>query len=113
MILPNRGRRAVPIIQGLILLTVAGLHGQTPATGENNPPPPSAAAEKSGEEAPRRLSVGLRVRTLPVRSFSVMDNGHSMNTSTVAKTVYDLVNTTSSRSSGRESLSKRRSRGAL
>ena len=86
MIIRNRGRRAVPIFQGLLLLTVAGLHGQSPA------------AEKSGEEAPRRMSVGFRVRTLPVRSFSVMDNGHTMNTTTIAKTVYDLNYNTTSKS---------------
>jgi hypothetical protein len=98
MIIPNSGRRAVAIIQGLFLLTVAGLQAQTPAAGDKNPPAPPAAAEKSSEEAPRRVSFGLRVRTLPVRSFSVMDNGHTMNTTTISKTVYDLNYNTTSKS---------------
>jgi hypothetical protein len=98
MKLPNHGRRAVALLCGLLLLTVPGIYGQTPGTADKNPPAPSTAAEKSNEPAPRRWSLGLRVRTLPVRSLSVMDNGTTMNTTTVSKTNYDWNYTTTSKS---------------
>ena len=98
MTLPNIGRSAVALLFGLHLLTTASLFGQTPGASGQNPPAPSTAGEKSGEESPRRWSIGFRVRSLPVRSFSVMDNGHAMNTTTVSKTVYDLNYTTTSKS---------------
>src|SRR5260370_4234936 len=98
MKLPNRGRRAVALLYGLLLLTVPGIYGQTPGTADKNPPAPSTAAEKSNEPAPRRWSIGLRVRTLPVRSLSVMDNGTTMNTTTVSNTNFDWNYTTTSKS---------------
>src|SRR5665647_3445177 len=80
MTVPNRGRRAVALLYGLLALTAPCLHGQTSGASEKNPPAPSTAPEKASEASPRKLAVGLRVRTMPVRSFSVMDNGQVMNT---------------------------------
>jgi hypothetical protein len=77
---------------------MAALYGQTPGTTGTNPPAQSTTSEKSGEGNPHRLSIGFRVRSLPVRSFSVMDNGRAMSTTTVSKTVYDLNYTTTSKS---------------
>src|SRR5450759_4734283 len=97
MTVPNRGRRAVALWYGLLALTLPGLHGQTPGgAGAQQPPAPSVAAETTSNAPPRKLAIGLRVRTTPVRSFGIMDNGQSMNTTTVSKTVYDWnYNTTS------------------
>ena len=93
---PNRGRRAVALMYGLLALTVPGLHGQATGAGEKNPPAPVAAAEKTSDAPPRKLAIGLRVRTTPVRSFGIMDNGQTMSTTTVSKTNYDWnYNTTS------------------
>jgi hypothetical protein len=76
-------------LYGLLALTAPGLHGQTPGASEKNPPAPPAAPEKTSEAFSRKLAVGLRVRTMPFRSFSVMDNGQAMNTTTVSKVNYD------------------------
>jgi hypothetical protein len=83
---------------GLLALTVPGLHGQATGAGEKNPPAPVAAAEKTSDAPPRKLAIGLRVRTTPVRSFGVMDNGQSMSTTTVSKTKYDWKYSTTSHS---------------
>ena len=92
----NRGRRAVAVLYGLLVFTVPVLQGQAPAGGEKKPPAPSAAGENTDAPAPRRVSIGLRARTLPVRSFSVMQNGRAQTTTTVSKTNYDWnFNTTS------------------
>ena len=87
MTVPNRGRRAVALLYGLLALAAPVLHGQAPAADAQNPPAPPAAAEKT--EPPRRLAIGLRVRALPLKSLSVMDSGRSLSTTTVAKVNYD------------------------
>src|SRR5258708_6313472 len=46
MKLPNHGRRAVALLFGLLLLTVPGIYGQTPTTGDKS--------TQSNEPAPRR-----------------------------------------------------------
>ncbi len=89
MTVPNRGRRAVALLYGLVALTVHGVQGQTPVASEQKPVAPSTAAEKTGEAHPQKLAFGVRARILPVRSFSVMDNGQVMNTATVSKVNYD------------------------
>jgi hypothetical protein len=43
------------------------------------------------------LSVGFRVRTLPLRSLGVLSNNREMTTTTVGKTVYDWNYNTTSR----------------
>jgi hypothetical protein len=99
MTVPNRGRRAVALFSGLILLSVPVLYGQTSGAADKKTPASSTPGEKSSEGAPKHSwSFGFRVRTLPVRSFSVMDNGHSMNTTTVSKTNYDWNYSTTSKS---------------
>ena len=90
MKLPNHGRRAVALLYGLLLLTVPVIYGQTSTTGDKS--------TQTNEPAPRRWSIGLRVRTLPARSLSVMDNGTTMNTTTVSKVNYDWNYTTTSKS---------------
>jgi hypothetical protein len=96
MRLPNRRRRANGFLYGLLALTVPVLHGQTSGANEKNPPAPSTAGEKTSEAPPGRFSIGLRARTMPLRSLSVMDNGHTMSTATVSKTIFDSnFNTTS------------------
>ena len=89
MTLPSRGRRTVALMYGLFALAVTGLHGQTSGASAQNPPAPPTAAEKTSEAPPRKLAIGLRVRSLPVRSFSVMDSGRSLSTTTVSKVNYD------------------------
>ena len=89
MKVPNRGRRAVALFYGLVALTVPGVRGQTPGGSEQKPTAPSTAAEKTSEARPQRLAIGLHVRILPFRGFSVMDNGQVMNTTTVSKVNYD------------------------
>jgi hypothetical protein len=89
MTVPNRGRRAVALLYGLVALTVPGVQGQTPAASEQKPTAPSTAAEKTSEAHQQKLAIGFRVRTLPFRSFSVMDNGQVMKTTTVSKVNYD------------------------
>jgi len=89
MTVPNRGRRAVALLYGLAALTVHGAQGQTPAASEQKPTAPSTAAEKTSEARQQKLVIGLRMRVLPFRSFSVMDNGQVMRTTTVSKVNYD------------------------
>ncbi len=98
MTLPNPRQRAVAFLLGLLSFTVPGIFGQTPGAGVQNPPSSTAGGKTGEEPPPRRWSIGFRVRTLPVRSFSVMDNGHAMNTTTIAKTVYDTNYNTTSKS---------------
>jgi hypothetical protein len=74
---------------GLVAFAVHGVQGQTPVASEQKPTAPSTAAEKTSEAHRQKLAIGLRVRTLPVRSFSVMDNGQVMKTTTVSKVNYD------------------------
>ena len=89
MTVSNRGRRAVSLMCGLVALTVPGLQGQTPGASEQKPAAPSTAAEKTSQGRQTKLAIGLRVRTMPARSFSVMDNGQLMKTTTVSKVNYD------------------------
>ena len=89
MTAPNRGRRAVALMYGILALTVHGVHGQTPAASEKKPTAPSTAAEQTSEAHRQKLAFGLRVQALPARSFSVMNNGQVMNTTTVSKVNYD------------------------
>ena len=77
MIGPIRGRGAAASLLSLLALT-ATLHAQ-----------PAAAPDGNQEEPPQRVAIGFRVRALPVRSWSVMDNGRSLSTTTASKTVYD------------------------
>ena len=90
MTVPNRGRRAVALLYGLVALTVHGVEGQTPAASEQKPTAPSTAAEKTSEEHQQKLAIGFRARILPFRSFSVMDNGGVLKTTTVSKVNYDF-----------------------
>ena len=90
MTVPNRGRRAVALLYGLVALTVHGVQGQTPAASEQKPTAPSTASEKTSEAHLQKLAIGFRVRTLPFRSFSVMNNGEVLKTTTVSKVNYDL-----------------------
>ena len=90
MKVPNRGRRAVALLYGLVALTVHGVQGQTPAASEQKPTAPSTAEEKTSEAHQQKLAIGFRVRTLPFRSFSVMNNGEVLKTTTVSKVNYDL-----------------------
>jgi opacity protein-like surface antigen len=89
MKVPNRGRRAVALLYGLVALTVHGVQGQTAVASEQKPAAPSTAAEKTSEAHPQKFAIGLRARILPVRAFSVMDNGQVLNTTTVSKVNYD------------------------
>jgi hypothetical protein len=98
MTVPNRGKRAVASLYGLLLLTVPGIYGQTAGAGDKTHPAPSTAKEKSSEGSTRRWSIGLRVRTLPVPSFSSMDNGRTATTTTVAKVNYDWNYSTTTKS---------------
>ena len=85
MILPRRGRAVAPLACAFFALASAGV-AQTGAT-------PSAQ-----EDSQQRISFGIRVRTLPVRSMSVMDNGRTLNTAAVNKVTYDWNYTTTSSS---------------
>jgi hypothetical protein len=79
-------------------LTAHGVQGQTPDAGEKKPTAPSTAADKTSEARAQKLAIGVRVRTLPARSFSVMDNGQVMNTTTVSKVNYDSNSNTTTHS---------------
>jgi hypothetical protein len=98
MTLPSRGRRTVALMYGLLALTMPGLHGQTSGGSAQNPPTPSTAAEKTSEAPARKLAIGLRVRSLPVKSFSTMDSGRSLSTTTSSKVNYDWNYNTITRS---------------
>ena len=90
MTVPNRGRRAVALFYGMLALTVPVLSGQTSGASEKNPPAAPAAGDKTNEAPPqRKVAIGFRVRTLPVRRFSVMDNGVALTSVTVSKVNYD------------------------
>jgi hypothetical protein len=73
----------------MLALAVPGVRGQTPSASEQKPTAPSTAAAKTSEAHQAKLAIGLRVRTMPFRSFSVMDNGQVMKTTTVSKVNYD------------------------
>ena len=90
MTVPNRGRRAVALLYGLVALAVHGALGQTPAASEQKPTAPSTAAEKTSEPRQQKLAIGFRARILPFRSFSVMNNGEVLKTTTASKVNYDL-----------------------
>ena len=96
MTVPNRGRRAVALLYGLLALAAPVLHGQAPAADAQNPPASPAAAEKT--EPPRKIALGLRVRALPLKPLSVMDSGRSLSTTTVAKVNYDWNYNTTNKS---------------
>ena len=99
MTVPNRGRRAVALMYGLLALTVPVVHGQTSGTsaaGQKSPPP--AADEKASEAPSKRLAIGFYVRAMPMRSLSVMDNGQVLATTTSNKVNYDWNYNTTSRS---------------
>jgi hypothetical protein len=89
---------------GLLALTLPVVHGQTsgtPASGEKTAPPPAAAdktAEKAAEAPVGRVAIGLRVRYMPVHSFSTMDNGQVLATTTVSKVNYDWNYNTTAKS---------------
>ncbi len=89
MTLPNRGRRAVGLLYGLLAFSVPVVYGQTSAAAEQKTPAPSTAGTKTSEGFQRKFAFGLRMRALPARSFGVMDNGRTLNTTTVSKVNYD------------------------
>src|SRR5207248_2464984 len=57
-----------------------------------------APPQKPAGPAVRKWSIGLRVRTLPVKSFSSMDNGRTLSTAVVSKVTYDTNNHTTAKS---------------
>ena len=82
----------------MLALAVPVLHGQTPAAGEKTAPPAPADAPKPSQTQRGKVAIGFRVRTLPVRSFSVMDNGVVLTTNTISKVNYDTNFSTTSHS---------------
>jgi hypothetical protein len=90
MTVPNRGRRAVALLYGILALAMPAAHGQTTATPDSAQPAPSTAAAQPAEPPVRKWSIGIRVRTLPVKSFSSMDNGRTLATATVSRVNYDF-----------------------
>ena len=107
------GRWAAALLLGVLELTVPCVHGQAGGASQQTPPaaPPATAQAPAPAptplpnvtdktEAPRRKwSLGLRVRTLPFKALSVMDNNLILNTSTVNKVVYDFSYNTTTQSS--------------
>ena len=87
------GQCAAALLCAFIPLIAPALSGQTP------PPPAASKADEAAESAskPKRAALGLRMRTMPLRSYSVMADSHSMNTTYIGKTPYDVsFDTTSS-----------------
>jgi hypothetical protein len=87
------GQCAAALLCTLIPLMAPALRGQT------TPPPATPKPDEAADNAskPKRASLGLRMRALPLRSYSVMADSHSMNTTYVGKTPYDVsFDTTSS-----------------
>jgi hypothetical protein len=89
MILTNRGRWATALLYGILELAAPCLHGQTAADSQKNPPAQAPVEERAPAAPRQKVAIGFRVRTLPDRSLSVMGDGHSMATTTVAKTNFD------------------------
>jgi len=89
MTVPKRGRRAVALFYGLIALTVHGVQGQTSSASDQKPTAPSTAAENASDSHKQQWAIGFRVRTLPFRSFSTMDNGTLLKTTTATSVNYD------------------------
>ncbi len=100
MKLPILGRWAGTVLCVLLASSAAGLRGQTAAVEPADADAASAAGqERTWEVAPRRLSLGFRLRTFPLRGLSVMSNERSMSTVSAGGTVYDLHSNIVSRSS--------------
>ena len=100
---PIRGPWAAALLF-VLQLTVPCVHGQAGAAGQQTPPapappplPPPTITEKVAPPQ-RRWSIGLRARTLPFKSLSVIGNNQILRTSTVNKVVYDFSYNTSSQS---------------
>lgn len=101
MILPIGGRWAGTFLCALLVSSASGLRGQTAAVA-----PAATAATADVEQHPwefpirrAKVSFGLRVRTFPMRSLSVMGNETSMGTAGENGTVHDLHGNVTSRSS--------------
>jgi hypothetical protein len=77
------------------------LHAQAQDPAQQPPATPPAPAPPAREYTPPgaedRLSVGIRVRTIPFRDVSVMSNGQSMTTTAASGTLYDWNFHTTSR----------------
>jgi hypothetical protein len=113
MIRTISGRWAAALLLGVLELTVPCVHGQTGGASQQTPPaaPPATAQTPAPTPTPlppvtektapprRKWSLGLRIRTLPFKSLSVMDNNLILNTSTVSKVVYDFSYNTTTQSS--------------
>ena len=107
------GRWAAALLLGVLELTVPCVHGQTGNASQQTPPaaPPATAQTPAPAPTPlppvteknaaprRKFSLGLRVRALPFKALSVMDNNLILNTSTVNKVVYDFSYNTTTQSS--------------
>jgi hypothetical protein len=85
MTVSNRRWRTSRWMCGILALAASSLYAQAPAA-------------ESDEAKPRKWAIGIRARTMPIRKFSVMDNGQAKTTTTVSKTVYDWNFNTTSRS---------------
>jgi hypothetical protein len=110
---PISGRWAAALLLGALELTIPCVHGQTSAASQQPPPaaPPATAQTPAPAPTPlpsvtekttasrRKWSLGLRIRTLPFKALSVMDNNLILNTSTVNKVVYDFSYNTTTQSS--------------
>jgi hypothetical protein len=101
---PTGGRWAAALLFGVLELTVPCLHGQADGAGQQTRPmpappplPPPTVTEKV-TPTQRRWSIGLRVRTLPFKSLSLIGNNQVLRTSTVNKVVYDFSYNTSTQS---------------
>ena len=106
------GRWAAAILLGVLELTVPCVQGQTGGASQQTPPPAPPASTQSPAPAPtplppvsekttaprRKWSLGLRIRALPFKALSVMDNNLVLNTSTVNKVVYDFSYNTTTQS---------------
>ena len=97
---PIQGRWAGAAIYVLLASASPGLRGQTPVAPQTPPAPASSRQEAPPQTPakPERFAVGFRVRSLPFRSLSVMDNNRIMTTTLVSRTAYDWALNTNSRS---------------
>ena len=82
------GRWAAALLLGVLELTVPCVHGQAGGASQQTPPAAPAATGQTPVPAPtplpavtektappaRKWSLGARVRVLPLKSLSVMDN---------------------------------------
>lgn len=102
---PIRGPWAAAL---LFVLTVPCVHGQAGTAGQQTQTPPAPAPAPPPLPPPtitekvappqRRWSIGLRARTLPFKSLSLIGNNQILRTSTVNKVVYDFSYNTTSQS---------------